>query len=177
MLATVHGRRPSLMERESLPEVDENSGADSSSVPPSPSSEPGMPAKLQASYDVSPERMAIVSRARSWGVIAFMGLWLTGWTVGCVFLTTQVVEEPELSKILFGAAVLGRLAGGLCNLVLHVLRSGGVDRRLAGRAFLQAGRVDFPPAGACRSKKSWACAWPIAWWTAKTNGGNGGWSF
>ncbi len=61
-----------------------------------------MPARLRATYDVSPEAMRVTFRARQWGLTAFLTLWLTMWTVGCVVLAHEVIVKQQLFLILFG---------------------------------------------------------------------------
>ncbi|MGD9720823.1 MAG: hypothetical protein AB7O59_14125 [Pirellulales bacterium] len=62
---------------------------------------PVMPAKLRATYSVSPERMHVCYRPRSWGVTLFLIVWLTGWTAGCVFLAFEAIKNPQPFTFLF----------------------------------------------------------------------------
>jgi hypothetical protein len=63
---------------------------------------PVTPARLRARYDVSPERMCVTYRPRSWAVGGFMLVWLIGWSVGCAFLAHQAIHKPQLFILLFG---------------------------------------------------------------------------
>ncbi|HZV04980.1 MAG TPA: hypothetical protein VE999_07860 [Gemmataceae bacterium] len=40
-------------------------------------------------------------RQRSWPVVCFLILWLTGWTGGCIMLIRQLIADPSVRNILF----------------------------------------------------------------------------
>ncbi len=62
---------------------------------------PPKPAKLKARYEIDGERMRIEFRRVQWVVGLFLGVWLTGWTVGCVALAIAIVNQPHVGMLLF----------------------------------------------------------------------------
>lgn len=62
---------------------------------------PVKPARLTIRVVESGERLAFTHRQRQWGTGCFLLLWLTGWTVGCVFLVGVVAKDPKIQNLLF----------------------------------------------------------------------------
>ena len=62
---------------------------------------PVKPARLTIRVVESGERLAFTHRQRQWGGGCFLLLWLTGWTVGCVFLVGVVAKDPKIQNLLF----------------------------------------------------------------------------
>ena len=62
---------------------------------------PTRPRRLRTAFERSGERLCLSCRNPQWARGCFMVLWLTGWTVGCVFLVGLVIREPQLFHFLF----------------------------------------------------------------------------
>jgi hypothetical protein len=62
---------------------------------------PIKPARLSVKLEESGSALAVRYRQRQWGSGIFLGLWLCGWTVGCVFLAYQLWMKPELFMFVF----------------------------------------------------------------------------
>lgn len=63
---------------------------------------PPRPRKLKVRFDDLPDGFAFRLRNPQMGLVAFLSLWLIGWTVGCIFLAMQVWQDPQLGMVLFG---------------------------------------------------------------------------
>lgn len=63
---------------------------------------PPQPRKLKVRLDDLPHGFAFRLRNPQMGLVAFLFLWLIGWTVGCVFLGIQAWNDPQLGTVLFG---------------------------------------------------------------------------
>ena len=63
--------------------------------------EPARPRKLKAQYEVVGDRLRVYRRRRQWAASAFLALWLTGWTVGCVVLAVIVIQQREAFMLMF----------------------------------------------------------------------------
>ena len=61
---------------------------------------PARPAKLSVDFYDEPDGIALHMK-RGGGPGLFLLLWLIGWTVGCVFLTHQVIHEPSIGMFAF----------------------------------------------------------------------------
>ena len=68
---------------------------------PNDTQAPAKPRRLSAALDRSGDRLSLRCRSRGRGGGCFMLLWLTGWTVGCVFLAGMVIRDPQLFYLLF----------------------------------------------------------------------------
>ncbi|MFO0945000.1 MAG: hypothetical protein U1D30_03500 [Planctomycetota bacterium] len=62
--------------------------------------EPARPEKLSVDFLEDGENLVIHKR-RGGGPVFFLMLWLTGWTVGCVFLLVEIVKEPAIGMLAF----------------------------------------------------------------------------
>jgi hypothetical protein len=62
---------------------------------------PARPAKLGFRFTRDEEGLAVIYSVRGKAAGVFMLLWLTGWSVGCVFLLGNAIKEPKLFNILF----------------------------------------------------------------------------
>jgi hypothetical protein len=62
---------------------------------------PAKPHRITVAVQREGDRLRLAYRRREWGVGAFMLLWLTGWTVGCVFLAGLVIQQPQLFNLMF----------------------------------------------------------------------------
>ena len=62
---------------------------------------PPRPDKLSIDLIETPKSLTIVKRRGAGGGGCFLLLWLTGWTVGCVFLAGQVIADPNLGMLAF----------------------------------------------------------------------------
>lgn len=63
---------------------------------------PPQPRKLKVRLDGLPDGFAFRLWNPQLGLVAFLFLWLIGWTVGCIFLGIQVWNDPQLGMVLFG---------------------------------------------------------------------------
>jgi hypothetical protein len=59
------------------------------------------PRKLTVEFDRSAGCLRLQYRRRDWGVGFFMILWLIGWTVGCIWLAWEAINQPQLFHFLF----------------------------------------------------------------------------
>lgn len=64
-------------------------------------SPPIRPRKLSVQWERLGDHAELVNRRRDWATGFFLSLWLTGWTVGCVFLVGLVLMEPSIFTLLF----------------------------------------------------------------------------
>jgi hypothetical protein len=64
--------------------------------------QPAKPQRLQARIDRTAGELRFVYHRRQWGIGCFLGLWLTGWTVGCVVLIGLAFHEPSVFTFLIG---------------------------------------------------------------------------
>lgn len=62
---------------------------------------PARPRVLKTAFERSGQRLELRCRNPQWGGGCFLFLWLMGWTVGCVFLASMVIQEPRLFSLLF----------------------------------------------------------------------------
>jgi len=63
--------------------------------------EPDRPKQLSFRSNIEADLIEVSLRTGSNAIGGFMLVWLTGWTVGCVFLFTRVREDPQLATLLF----------------------------------------------------------------------------
>ncbi|MFI5381426.1 MAG: hypothetical protein ACHRHE_19180 [Tepidisphaerales bacterium] len=68
---------------------------------PNLSQAPPRPRRPRVTIEELGGDMVLRYRRREWGGGCFLLLWLTGWTVGCVFLAAMVLKERKLFTLLF----------------------------------------------------------------------------
>jgi hypothetical protein len=66
-----------------------------------PEVKPARPRKLSFRFAREDDRLALRFGRRPSGAGCFLLLWLTVWTVGCVFLAGMVIKEPKVFSLLF----------------------------------------------------------------------------
>ena len=62
---------------------------------------PAEPAKLSVQLERGLDRLRIVSARRQWGAAAFLLVWLSGWTLGCIVLLGAVIFQFSFFLLLF----------------------------------------------------------------------------
>ena len=62
---------------------------------------PVMPRRMRTKVVRTVEELRLRCRVREWGPGIFLLLWLTGWTVGCVFLAHVALTKREVFTLLF----------------------------------------------------------------------------
>jgi hypothetical protein len=107
------------------------------------------PQKCRVHVEQTADELVLWRRAGSLVVAAFLLVWLTGWTAGCVHLVGVVRREPTLEHLLFAVPflaswvfVLAVLLGMLLGFErLRVGPDGLEYRNLVGRRFVPLGEV------------------------------------
>jgi hypothetical protein len=97
----------------------------------------------------SPEAIAVSMRSRQQFMIVFLSLWLTGWTVACLFLVHKVITQPSLLMAMFAMPFLAGEVFVVCVLFEMifgreemVLNSSGL--RFRGAGLFSASKSYFP---------------------------------
>lgn len=97
---------------------------------------PVRPRQLSVQWERVGDHAELVNRRRDWATGGFLMLWLTGWTVGCVFLVGLVIAQPNLFSLLFAIPfwaswvfVASIVAHSFCQRERLVLDRSGVDFR------------------------------------------------
>lgn len=62
---------------------------------------PERPEQLHVTVEESADAITICKQKRQLAGGCFLGVWLSGWTIGCVFLAVAVVTKPEPFMMLF----------------------------------------------------------------------------
>lgn len=62
---------------------------------------PTRPQRVKVDFERNGEHLHLSYRRREWAGGTFMLLWLTAWTVGCVFLAEMVIKDPTLFHFMF----------------------------------------------------------------------------
>ena len=70
--------------------------------PSKPNAEPPKPERLKVEILDLGDSLTLNYQARQWGASAFLIVWLTFWTFGCVALAVMAWQEPKLQTIVFG---------------------------------------------------------------------------
>ena len=93
------------------------SGGEERQAPPEPNpAEQGRPLDVRFRPPVPRALYKGQSRPVVWVVLAFLGFWLVGWTVGIVFALGQVLGQSDADPFLYvwlGFAVLGEVVAVL----------------------------------------------------------------
>lgn len=79
------------------------------------------PSRLTGRFERSGDRLFFVHRPRQWTTACFLGLWLTGWTVGCVFLAEMVWREQKPFMLLFAVPFWASWVAVFCCLAQLLL--------------------------------------------------------
>lgn len=97
----------------------------------------------------SSEAIAVSIRSRQWFAIGFLSLWLTGWTVACVFLVHKVITQASIPMVMFATPFLAGEVFGFCVLFELIfgreemyLSSSGL--RFRGAGFFSAAKSFVP---------------------------------
>lgn len=61
---------------------------------------PARPRHFKSKFEKTDDRLRVTWRKTSWVLVAFLSLWLTAWTVGCVFLVNAAIQERTLHIVL-----------------------------------------------------------------------------
>ena len=62
------------------------------------------PLNCRFRVDQDDDELVLQRRTGSLGGSLFLALWLSGWTVGCVFLTRDLIRQPSLLHVLLALA-------------------------------------------------------------------------
>lgn len=91
--------------------------AESSQLPQTAPTAPARPDRLKIHFVETGDRLAFTYCHRPWSVATFLIVWLVFWTVTCIFLTRQVVQEPSREHLLLAIPFWSSWLFALCVLV------------------------------------------------------------
>jgi hypothetical protein len=74
--------------------------------PVSQATEPAEPQRLSVHVQRAGDSITLINTQRQWAIAAFLMVWLTGWTVGCVFLLGALLSKFSLVMLLFALPFL-----------------------------------------------------------------------
>ena len=80
------------------------------------------PKRLTASIEKIGDLLVIRCRQRDWASGGFLVLWLSGWTVGCIFLFGMVMADPKIFNFLFAVPFWASWIFVFCILLNSFLR-------------------------------------------------------
>ncbi|HEY2251470.1 MAG TPA: hypothetical protein VGH74_10440 [Planctomycetaceae bacterium] len=87
-------------------------------------SKPVRPQRVRIDLEQAGDRLHLSYRHRELAGGIFMLLWLTGWTVGCVFLAGMVINDPQLFHFMFAIPFWASWIFVFCQVLKRVKLAG-----------------------------------------------------